>query len=41
MPAGIVRPAMQNLMQDLTMLAFTVVFFALAFLYVRACQKLR
>ena len=31
------RPAMQ----DLTMLAFTVVFFVLAFLYVKACQKLR
>jgi hypothetical protein len=34
---GTVRPAMQ----DLTMLLFTVVFFALAFLYVKACQKLR
>jgi len=28
-------------MQDLTMLLFTVIFFAVAFLYVRACQKLR
>jgi len=28
-------------MQDLAMLAFTVVFFVLAFLYVKACQKLR
>jgi len=28
-------------MQDLMMLLFTVVFFALAFLYVKACQKLR
>jgi len=28
-------------MQDLWMLLFTVVFFALAFLYVKACQKLR
>jgi hypothetical protein len=28
-------------MQDVTMLLFTVVFFALAFLYVKACQKLR
>jgi len=28
-------------MQDLTMLLFTVVFFSLAFLYVKACQKLR
>ena len=32
-----VRPAMQ----DVTMVLFTVVFFALAFLYVKACQKLR
>jgi len=28
-------------MQDVTMLLFTVVFFAVAFLYVMACQKLR
>jgi hypothetical protein len=28
-------------MQDEVMLLFTVVFFALAFLYVKACQKLR
>jgi len=28
-------------MQDLAMLLFTVVFFALAFLYVKVCQKLR
>jgi len=28
-------------MQDLVMLLFTAVFFALAFLYVMACQKLR
>jgi len=28
-------------MQDVTMLLFTVVFFALAFFYVMACQKLR
>jgi len=28
-------------MQDVAMLLFTVVFFALAFLYVKACQKLR
>ncbi len=34
---GKARPAMQ----DLTMLLFTVIFFALAFLYVKACQKLR
>jgi hypothetical protein len=36
-PFGDMRPAMQ----DLTMLLFTVVFFVLAFLYVKACQKLR
>jgi hypothetical protein len=29
------------MMQDLAMLLFTVVFFSLAFLYVKACQKLR
>jgi hypothetical protein len=28
-------------MQDALMLLFTVLFFALAFLYVKACQKLR
>jgi hypothetical protein len=28
-------------MQDAVMLLFTAVFFALAFLYVKACQKLR
>jgi hypothetical protein len=28
-------------MQDLTMIFFTVVFFVLAFLYVKACQRLR
>jgi len=28
-------------MQDLTMLFFTAIFFAVAFLYVKACQKLR
>jgi len=28
-------------MQDIVMLLFTVLFFALAFLYVKACQKLR
>jgi hypothetical protein len=32
-----VRPAMQ----ELAMLLFTAVFFGLAFLYVKACQKLR
>jgi len=37
LPVGTARPAMQ----DLTMLLFTVVFFGLAFLYVKACQKLR
>jgi len=28
-------------MQDALMLLFTAVFFAMAFLYVKACQKLR
>jgi hypothetical protein len=28
-------------MQDVTMLFFTVIFFGIAFLYVKACQKLR
>jgi hypothetical protein len=32
---------MQNLTQDVVMLLFTLVFFVLAFLYVKACQKLR
>jgi hypothetical protein len=36
-PAGTERFAMQ----DVVMLLFTFVFFALAFLYVKACQKLR
>jgi hypothetical protein len=36
-PRGKVRTAMQ----DAIMLLFTVVFFAVAFLYVKACQKLR
>jgi hypothetical protein len=35
--AGNGRPKMQ----DVVMLSFTVAFFALAFLYVKACQKLR
>lgn len=28
-------------MQDLLMMLFTAVFFGIAFLYVKACQKLR
>jgi hypothetical protein len=28
-------------MQDVTMLIYTALFFAVAFLYVKACQKLR
>jgi hypothetical protein len=28
-------------MQDVLMLLYTVIFFAVAFLYVKACQKLR
>jgi len=31
----------RSAMQDLTMLLFTAAFFGLAFLYVKACQKLR
>jgi hypothetical protein len=31
----------ETAMQDLTMLLFTVVFFAVAFLYANACRKLR
>jgi hypothetical protein len=34
-------PDGESAMQDLLMLLFTVIFFVLAFLYVRACQKLR
>jgi len=34
-------PTMANLLQDATMLLYTVIFFGLAFLYVKACQKLR
>jgi hypothetical protein len=30
-----------SLMQDVTMLLFTAIFFGAAFLYVKACQKLR
>jgi len=28
-------------MQDVAMVLFTIIFFAVAFLYVKACQKLR
>jgi hypothetical protein len=42
---GPVRPCANlnwgSSMQDLTMLFYTVIFFAVAFLYVKACQKLR
>jgi hypothetical protein len=31
----------RSAMQDATMLLFTIIFFAVAFLYVKACQKLR
>jgi hypothetical protein len=37
MPAGSRRVAMQ----DFIMLLFTAAFFVLAFLYVKACEKLR
>jgi hypothetical protein len=32
---------LRSAMQDLAMLFYTVIFFAGAFLYVKACQKLR
>jgi len=38
---GRVPCACEPNMQDFMMLLFTAVFFALAFLYVKACQKLR
>jgi hypothetical protein len=40
-PCGKPSGTARKTMQDLVMLLFTVVFFALAFLYVKACQKLR
>jgi hypothetical protein len=37
-----VRPEKRrSCMQDALMLLYTAIFFALAFLYVKACQKLR
>ena len=39
--AGLLSLELRDAMQDFWMLIFTVVFFALAFLYVKACQKLR
>ncbi len=41
-PAGAVPGGLwSSRMQDAVMLFFTAVFFALAFLYVKACEKLR
>ncbi len=41
-PAGVVPAGIwSSRMQDAVMLLFTAIFFALAFLYVKACQKLR
>jgi hypothetical protein len=41
-PAGTVPAGTwSSRMQDVVMLLFTVFFFALAFLYVKACEKLR
>jgi hypothetical protein len=37
LPPGSARDAMQ----DVLMLMYTAIFFGLAFLYVKACQKLR
>jgi hypothetical protein len=36
-----VRKKGRSRMQDALMLLYTVIFFAVAFLYVKACQKLR
>jgi hypothetical protein len=40
-PSGLCKMERDSAMQDVTMLFFTVVFFGIAFLYVKACQKLR
>ena len=41
-PVSAISAGIEGLaMQDVVMLLFTVVFFAMAFLYVKACQKLR
>jgi hypothetical protein len=39
--AASVRKKGRPRMQDALMLLFTIIFFAVAFLYVKACQKLR
>ena len=41
MPRSCKGEELGSTMQDLLMLLFTTVFFAVAFLYVKACQKLR
>jgi hypothetical protein len=41
MAAVLCRLLARTTMQDLTMLFFTALFFCLAFLYVKACGKLR
>jgi hypothetical protein len=38
---GLLQMERDSAMQDVTMLFFTAVFFGIAFLYVKACQKLR
>ncbi len=40
-PRKCIRKALRVTMQDLLMLLFTSIFFAVAFLYVKTCQKLR
>jgi hypothetical protein len=41
-PNGGLPPGIASIaMQDALMLLYTVIFFGLAFLYVKACQKLR
>lgn len=40
-PAASMETEVETLMTDLLMLAFTIAFFAVALLYVAACEKLR
>jgi hypothetical protein len=40
-PVRILPMERDSAMQDVTMLFYTALFFAIAFLYVKACQKLR
>jgi uncharacterized membrane protein len=40
-PAAEAAGTERSAMQDVAMVLFTIIFFAVAFLYVKACQKLR